>query len=873
MLRTSKGGERGRCAAHAQPRTAQPTGREPGTAPVVGPAAEGRPRAGPAALSPRDVLRLQRTVGNRAVLRLLGRGARPAAVVQRMTGFEVETQVPVYGAFQTGIDFVPEGRRDKWSDEVGLFLFGGLKYGLEYGYDPEEHFILTADHNELQRPHRKLVRALVLSGLLSPGAAAPGMSNLEYVTPPRDETGPGSAALFDGDVESVHKHLAHTLGAAGGKGAAPVPLTGESMLTGIPTDAILRWVQTNGGDPVLFGDILEEMQRLVTPAVYVQKTTGVLPGDVATLFARQGQAMQGKEGRSARVMSDVLLRSPVLAAETFDARANTLDPMFIEQKAVVTGYLAYLASHLLADALSLTDLVGEQSTGKNLFPYFPKVRLDESFKALPAPLQHADAQAGWLALVDELAVRAVPFGPRYWSETHELRLDSKKVFSSVFKELSLLEEDEPDPRRSARDALATLVGGQPVTIGVEKNLPGLDDPHPSVRQATGQLAIPMEDRYFGAKFKDPLTLLNLGPALRHEYAEASERMMANVPEEQREGVAAEVAAQPDRDAMLKVSVEARSSALLGLHAETQSERERLVLAVAREEELRKGAEEADTHAAKLRQQREGLSKTLAEVERGAEKTRALRLTLKSKVEELAAAKPEGEEARKEHEARMTALRDEHAELGLRLEGLKAQTTGLRKSIRVMEGAAAAAAKIADDARKTAQENRRALEKAQVLEALLDKLVPGVVPEPEYEGAEAGRTLRKDLDARLLQYYGLRNRLEHTPGTVDPAAGFEEARAGLKKEFQIDDLRRVEASIRPDEVQSEETAGEIRILLTRAAGFQPVLAALDQLRPETADPTKGGALLRAYLAGAGKYRDTVMAAFRTYRDAPRKQQDL
>lgn len=486
-------------------------------------------------------------LNSRPRLQLAGGGR-----VQRLTGFEIETHLPVYRDVKGPDPFLVQGAESGFTPKLGPFLFGGVKYGEIYGADPKGHFVFSADHNKLGRVHRKLLDLLVLAGLVKPDAPFRSAAILEYITPPREELAESADVLARLDFEITEKAIASAHKAATADGVTSVP-DGFGVSTGVPKSALLDWagkhVKTLG--PIQM--VLQELQELVSAnLLYVQKTTGVLPEDVPALFRYAEEKSGSSEKRTAKVVQDVNRKSREVGEATFDELESFLKPAdipkaFREQKKAVRGYLSYLASHLFADSLSETRFVSEGSTDKNLFPYFPKVSLSQSFQALPQALRSEDARTIWIYLVGELIKQAKPYASKYWRSTYRLgeNLEQEsKIFGEDLNESLQMEiralDSKEDPeevaknkaeleRKQARTMFEKLVSGDPeVHIGVEKNLPGLDSPTDPLKEATSQMAIPMEDRFVELKYPAPINSESIGKVLTTEWQEAVDRGLSHL---------------------------------------------------------------------------------------------------------------------------------------------------------------------------------------------------------------------------------------------------------------------------------------------------------------------------------------------------------
>jgi len=430
----------------------------------------------------------------------------------------VETNTPVYNTSNPGDGLIAEEATKGWSPEIGHFLFGGMSYGY-LSMDPKGHFLLNADHNKLQKGHNQILSALVLNGLLKPEIPHRNMANLEYATFPRDELGSGANTLVELDIQAMQEHIDATLDAASQERTRPVPGT-ESLLTGIPKKAILTWVAANKGNVEVVGGYIDAMQKMIDDAVYLQQTAGVLPEDIPDLYERGSKILGSGNTLQGLVMGQLLAISNALAKAAFSATAEE-SPIAIKQQAgPVVGYLAFLASYLLADSVSLTDMV--KNTPKNLLPYFPKARLEVSFKALPEGLRAETAY--WQAAFTVLVKESTAYLDEYWIKTFA---KAGLGPGSDEEANSLIFDDARGKRDKALETLIKLATGEELEIGLEKGDLGLDELPPSLQSVTKQKGIPLEDRYVGTKAGKALTYKNMGDVLRGGFLESQAALLGH----------------------------------------------------------------------------------------------------------------------------------------------------------------------------------------------------------------------------------------------------------------------------------------------------------------------------------------------------------
>ncbi|GAA0562086.1 hypothetical protein GCM10009415_50170 [Chitinophaga japonensis] len=442
-------------------------------------------------------------------------------VIQRLTGYEIETQIPVYGPHNEVAPgmLTPDGENG-FTAEIGQFLIGGLKYGLDYGNDPEGRFHISADHNDLSSLHLRIVDKLILLGLVSENWQRRGMANIEYITPPRNELAPASQHEHAADIAAVKAHLNTTLGIAHSDGVSPVPPPGHNIMSGIPVTALNKWLGVHGIPEHLLAGELDAFSAAISNDVYIQETSGVLPEDVPLVYEEATKKIQSTTtpGPLAQIMAGMMFRSIEIAQEAFD-RTLPKPPEWIAHQKAITGFLTLLSSYVLADELSFLKIFsGASSVAKNLVPFMSKTKLHEAIKALPAAVLPAANKDTWEKCATELQKSAQPYKRDYWSGTYAQPLDDELDSGMVFP-------------NGAQDEITKLLDDNEMEMYAITGRPlGLDEPHPDVKAVTGQQAIPLEDRYFKQQFDEKLTAENMESKIAGRFAFATDLQLSHLPE-------------------------------------------------------------------------------------------------------------------------------------------------------------------------------------------------------------------------------------------------------------------------------------------------------------------------------------------------------
>ncbi|MEO0581185.1 MAG: DUF4157 domain-containing protein [Bacteroidota bacterium] len=481
-------------------------------------------------------------------------------VVQRMTGYEIETNIPVFGKYNdVSSELTPLGQNG-FTETIGWFLTGGLKYGLNYGEDPEGRYNISADHNELMDIHKRMIHKFVVLGLLKEGFTHRSLANIEYITPPRPEVSPGSVATNQEDIAAVKGHIDQTLPVAASKKVGMVPAPGQDLLTGFPQTELLNWLKSNGIEPGLIFAEIAALHKTINRNVYLQETSGVLPEDIPEVYKEAAGAMkEAKESnKTGHLMAAVMEASTKIGEVAFGDADRQAE--FGAHKNAVVGYLTLLANYLLANNIS-SLLIFRGSTAKNLVPFMSKTALSGALQALPASVRPTGAGTDpWNSMAKILTEEAKKYPVDYWAGEFDLKIDpdKDKNAGTVFPE-------------GNEEALKKLIQNEELQGVQTGNQLTLDDPHSEVEAATGQKAIPLEDRYFKYKQDEPLTSENMQEAIGRRFGFSVGLNLKHVPEaeKKREILGAETSAKitPEQQEQTTLNrITARISDLKKLHS-------------------------------------------------------------------------------------------------------------------------------------------------------------------------------------------------------------------------------------------------------------------------------------------------------------------
>lgn len=449
--------------------------------------------------------------------------ASTASVVQRLTGYEVETNIPVYSADNDISGNLTDKGNNAVTDPIKHFLAGGLKYDGHYGEHPEGHYTISSDHNNLQTPHGNMIRSLMLAGFLKEGWKHRALANIEYITPARDELAKGGRLEHQADITAVKTHMATTAGLAKQDARVAVPPPGRQIFTGIPKSALIQWITANGADRSILESDIDLLISLINNQAYVQETSGTLPSDIRALYTEASTKLTESSPNHllSKIMAELLTRSVTLSGEIF--QALTAPPAAFEtHQAAVKGYISLMASYVLADYVSKTNVLGENSTEKNLLPFLSKTPLHNTLGALPVavlPSNSIEHQNTWDRIRTLLVQKCTPYDENYLMETFNLSFSINNLLSGgVFP-------------KGVDDSLKEIFAGREGNVAAAPGKPlGLDEPDMDVKGASGQKGIPLEDRFFGQKYTTPVDTDNIETRLDARFKQETDLQLGHIPE-------------------------------------------------------------------------------------------------------------------------------------------------------------------------------------------------------------------------------------------------------------------------------------------------------------------------------------------------------
>lgn len=200
------------------------------------------------------------------------------SVAQCKTGFEIEMDVPAYMEPEDGKKPVLTGEDllDQEEKDIQSFLAGGLKYGYKYGMDQDGFYTMTADHNAFSRKHSAFITKLHQAGKVQ-AFFYPGMTNIEYVTPPIEEATPD---LFNDIGQAIQDHASNTATRAKSGQTRDITAPARALKTGVPKAALKKLV----GDSQQLKSEIDTLSDAITGNAYYQQTSGLLPSEIQDFF-------------------------------------------------------------------------------------------------------------------------------------------------------------------------------------------------------------------------------------------------------------------------------------------------------------------------------------------------------------------------------------------------------------------------------------------------------------------------------------------------------------------------------------------------------------------------------------------------------------
>jgi len=442
------------------------------------------------------------------------------SVVQRLTGYEIEANLPIYRRGNIHIALA-EGAENGFDESIGWFMSGGLKYGMNYGQHKAGRFQITADHNHLQTLHQSFMDKLCVLGLLKDEYLRRAMTNIEYITPPRQELLEGSLTEHREDTRAVKEHLDETLNAAKSGEVSDVSDTAGFLATGIPEKKIYAWMDAQKIPRDLIKGEVNKLKEGINDQVYVQQTSGVLPEDIPSVYEEKAKEYKTNAdsfynaGRKKMdVNADILLESIEIARKAFE-NANIQNADFQRYRNAAIGFMTIAVNYLLADSISkIVFFRPGNSSAKNMLMLMSKTPMELANQALPRKIRPTTKQSGinqnWGVLVAEILKLTKEYNANHWGNKYKLTEKERETEERgiVFK-----------PGFDQTRALNVMVFGGSGTL-VQANTGNwlkLDDPIKEVANATKQKSIPLEDRFFNVKHPGKLTASSFQKVVYNAY--------------------------------------------------------------------------------------------------------------------------------------------------------------------------------------------------------------------------------------------------------------------------------------------------------------------------------------------------------------------
>jgi hypothetical protein len=446
------------------------------------------------------------------------------APVQRLIGFEVEYQVPTFGA--------PTQAVVLWDEKAGAdksierFLFGGLPHATPLGGSAkrgENSFRITSDHRHAVS--REPIRAkLAGMGKLDPDTAvdADASSNLEYVTSPVDELAKGSDKIMAPMIDKVADHATTTFGLATQDTVNKLTAPAAGVETGTPEDKLKDWL--HDGDFQQLKPTIQEFRSNILDSCYLQATVGILPSAMGALFTnamKEEDGLHMTEGKFGQIFEAVNNAAAAVGGAVKDHKyIKELQAQKETQVlASISGMIRLLVMYLVGDALSQTEAF-PGGTIKNAVPFLVKVDPATISKAGPYGMMFDDVPDEFVtALADQLSQQK-ELTVKYWRELapgYAARDREVKdwVVAGGIKNLTAM----------------FLQGKKPPATGAQtgSQLKQLDQMKQLTMSTKDQSGIPLEYRYIKAM----PTAAGLKAELQKLVAEAREINLSRVSEDEK----------------------------------------------------------------------------------------------------------------------------------------------------------------------------------------------------------------------------------------------------------------------------------------------------------------------------------------------------
>jgi hypothetical protein len=417
--------------------------------------------------------------------------------LQRLVGFEVEYQVPSFGAPTVAAALVG-GKEDSGvpaapSPEIAKFLFGGRAYKSVVGGDASprtDGFKITTDHNE--HVSREPVRAaLAAIGKIAEADKAKkdpdSSSNVEYVTPALDELEKGADKAFGALIDKVVAHAQGTLTQAEATAPSALKAPAEGGVeTGTIEEALGAWLSTQDYEKLV--PTLAEFRKELVDRCYLQATVGVLPSSLQLLYLHAEKNVDPPEKKTA---AGQILEATNLVAKLGEAAfmKDAFAATIADDKRALDafkGIIRLTASYLVGQAIVQTSAF-PGNTVKNAVPFLLKINPTLVQRALPAGLQLAEIPDRTLTAVAKALESSPLIKPETWIDKlkYKPRPEGVDALVLVTAPVNLL-------KQLLRGELPALASAQ--TGG--STLPGPDAlPEDVSDQADLESGVPVEFRY------------------------------------------------------------------------------------------------------------------------------------------------------------------------------------------------------------------------------------------------------------------------------------------------------------------------------------------------------------------------------------------
>lgn len=356
-------------------------------------------------------------VGNAASgghVRSRGAGDRAAVTtVQRKVGFEAELSVPTMPVPPRSVPTAknPDGREP--TRTVEGFLRGGLLYGAYLGHN--EHFTLKPDHNELQDEHLAIRKQLKSMAFVLPKIKN-SMSNLEYVTPARDELAPHSNKKFKADIKAITDHSQQFFPKARSTEFA-ISVPANNSWTGIPLDELKAWLGPR------YSKVKSQVDAYIADikeSFYLQATVGIIPSALPDLYKSRVPANNATNLKAHEIIAKAVHKTVNNLINQSDFKDNSFVADLqknhpIDYEALV-GLLYLTFSYKLGSALNQTTLFANSSE-KSTVAFMSKMKslTDVINKAAPTELRKRKVPEDLIMSIDVEFDSSDYVDPGWWA--------------------------------------------------------------------------------------------------------------------------------------------------------------------------------------------------------------------------------------------------------------------------------------------------------------------------------------------------------------------------------------------------------------------------------------------------------------------------